>query len=73
MLHQAKKPVNYAVDKSSDEDDDDDAFNPTIARRDRGRPVKRRKTSLESDADDVFLDNVGSENDVVDEGRDPAG
>ena len=31
--------------------------------------MKRRKTSIESDDDDVFLENVGSENDVVEEGN----
>lgn len=53
---QAKKAVNYAVDKSSgeDEDFDEEAFNPTTKTKSQGRATKRRKTSVESDDDDIF-------------------
>ncbi len=71
FMIQAKKAVNYVVDKSSGEEDDDDdaAFNPTSMSKKRGRASKRRKTSLESDDDDIFVVNAEAGADVVDEGN----
>lgn len=55
--------VNYA--ESSDEEDDEDAFNPTQASRSRGRALKRRKTTQIDDEEDF-----GEEDEeVLDEGE----
>lgn len=62
----AKKAVNYA--ESGDEDDEDeDAFNPSMPARKHGRALKRRKTSPSPDADD-FVGEVESDVEEVDEG-----
>ncbi|KAI4247114.1 MAG: hypothetical protein LQ352_006222, partial [Teloschistes flavicans] len=61
----AKKAVNYA--ESGDEDDEDeDAFNPSMPARKHGRALKRRKTSPSPDADD-FVGEVESDVEEVDE------
>ena len=69
---QAKKAINYAVDKSSGEEDDaedQEAFNFAKANKSRGRAVKRRKTGVRSDDDDVFVEDAAAKEDVVDEGQ----
>ncbi|KAI4098939.1 MAG: hypothetical protein L6R37_006237 [Teloschistes peruensis] len=60
----AKKTVNYA--ESGDEDDEDDAFNPSLHARKRGRALKRHKTSPSPDVDD-FVGEAESEIEEVDE------
>ena len=66
----AKKAVNYAVDvESGEEDDDDEGFNPTPGNKPRGRASKRRKTSVESDDDDIFIGDAVVEDEIVDEGE----
>lgn len=60
--------MNYAVDESSGEEDDDDGvFNPN-----RARATKRRKTSVEDTDEDVFVANVGAEDDMAEEGMLPS-
>lgn len=69
MPLQAKKVVNYAVDvESGEEEDDDEGFNPTPGNKPRGRASKRRKTSVESDDDDIFIGDAEVEDEIVDEG-----
>ena len=70
MHQQAKKVVNYAVDvESGEEEDDDEGFNPTPGNKPRGRASKRRKTSVESDDDDIFIGDAEVEDEIVDEGK----
>ena len=66
--------MNYAVDGSSDEEEDDnasDTFRPIQASKGRGRAVKRRRTSVKSDNDDIYTTNAEAEDDVVEEGNWP--
>ena len=59
--------ISYA--ESADEEDDEDAFDPSHAAKSRSRPVKRRKVStIGNESDD---DEFGSEVDFdgVDEGK----
>ena len=65
---QAKaKAVNYAVDLSS-EDDDDLRVKRTKGGGSEGRAIKRRKTVVESDDDDdVFVADADMEADNIDE------
>ncbi|KAL9001712.1 MAG: hypothetical protein Q9188_005324 [Gyalolechia gomerana] len=58
----AKKAINYA--ESGDEDDEDDAFNPSLPSRSRGRILKRRKTSPSPDTDEFA---GASDLDAIDE------
>ncbi|KAL8917641.1 MAG: hypothetical protein Q9208_007822 [Pyrenodesmia sp. 3 TL-2023] len=60
----AKKAISYA--ESGDEEDQDDAFDPPLPTKRKGRMLKRRKISPSPDADD-FVGDAGSELDVVDE------
>ncbi|KAL9024700.1 MAG: hypothetical protein Q9196_006318 [Gyalolechia fulgens] len=46
----AKKAISYA--ESGDEDDEDDAFNPSLPPRSTRRTLKRRKTSPSPDTDE---------------------
>ncbi|KAL8946474.1 MAG: hypothetical protein Q9222_007135 [Ikaeria aurantiellina] len=62
----AKKVINYA--ESGDEEDEDDAFNPSLPARGRGRAPKRRKTSPTSDTDD-FDEGIASDLEALDEGK----
>lgn len=57
--------VNYA--ESGDEDDEEDAFNPSLLARKRERALKRRKTSPSPDVDD-FAKEIESDIEEVDEG-----
>ncbi|KAI9682068.1 MAG: DNA mismatch repair protein msh6 [Caeruleum heppii] len=51
----AKKIVNYA-ESGTDEDDEDDEDIAIVPARSRGsRPVKRRRTSVDSDSEDDFV------------------
>ena len=62
--------INYAVDGSSgEEDEEEDAVKPIRANRSRERASKRRKTSVESDDDDVFLEDAETDYGAVDEGK----
>ncbi|KAL8868623.1 MAG: hypothetical protein Q9174_004870, partial [Haloplaca sp. 1 TL-2023] len=61
----AKKSINYA--ESGDEDDEEDVFNPSLPRRNRGPMVKRQKTSPSSEEED-FIGDGDSELDAVDAG-----
>ncbi len=64
---QAKaKAVNYAVDASSEEEDED-LFKPTKSNASQGRASKRRKTVVETDDDDVFVADAEVEADIIDE------
>ena len=62
------------MDKSSDEEEDDeegDVFDPSHGRKNRGRAVKRRKASIECDDGDAFT--VAAEvDDDADEGYSPS-
>ncbi|KAL9577681.1 MAG: hypothetical protein Q9212_006211, partial [Teloschistes hypoglaucus] len=60
----AKKMVNYA--ESGDEDDEEDAFDPSLHARKRGRALKRRKTSQSPDVDD-FAKEAESDIEEIDE------
>ncbi|KAI4147367.1 MAG: hypothetical protein L6R39_003130 [Caloplaca ligustica] len=60
-----KKVINYA--ESGDEDEEDDAFNPSLPSRSKRRALKKRKTSPSPDADD-FVGGAVSEFDDIDEG-----
>ena len=69
MEWQAKKTISYAVDQSSEDEDDQDIFKPSKAGNGRGRPTKRRKTRVESEDDKDFAANSEAEDIAVDEGR----
>ncbi len=65
-MPQAKRAVNYAVDKSSgEEDDEEDAF---TSEKNRGRAAKRRKTSIDSENEDVFIADAQAD-DFIDESK----
>ncbi|MCJ1306483.1 DNA mismatch repair protein msh6 [Agyrium rufum] len=51
----AKKVVSY-VESEAEEDDEEDAFNPTSAPK-RGRILKRKRTLPSSDSEDVYGNN----------------
>lgn len=60
--------INYA--ESADEEDDEDAFNPSHAAKRSGRVAKRRKVSVmdeEVDDEDEFGSDVDF--DIVEEGE----
>ena len=54
---------------SGEEDDDDEELYPTSKNQPRGRGPKRRKTSIESDDQDAFIDDAETEDGVADEGK----
>ena len=60
--------ISYA--ESDAEEEEEDIFDPSIAKSRRGRAAKRRKTESE-DEDDVFNADDAVESDVVDEGKLP--
>lgn len=51
FLYQAKKAINYAESGDEGEEDDEDAFNSSIAKptKTKGRPLKRRRTVVDDD------------------------
>lgn len=59
--------MSYA-ESGEEDDEDEDAFDPSKGSRARGRALKRRKTSVESD-DDVFVEASDSDIGVLDEGE----
>ena len=64
---QAKKVINYA--ESGDEDEDEDAFNPSQPSRTRGRALKRRKTTQTDDDDEFGEGGKWEVEDFIDEGQ----
>lgn len=64
---QAKRTVNYAVDQSSGEEDDEEEA--CQSNKIRGRAAKRRKTQVDSEDEDVFVMDARAEDNVIDEGQ----
>lgn len=51
LNHQARKPVNYA---ESDEEEEDEVFNPIANGARKGRATKRRRVVIDDESDDEF-------------------
>lgn len=65
-MSQAKRAVNYAVDKTSGEEDDEEEA--ITSKKSKRRAAKRRKTSVDSEDEDVFVADAQAD-DIIDEGK----
>ncbi|KAI9807892.1 MAG: hypothetical protein M1825_005198 [Sarcosagium campestre] len=64
-VRKARKAVNYA--ESGDEDEDEEDFEPIPTRSTRNRVSKRRRTSVEDDSEDDFVEAADGGDAAIDE------